>query len=190
MKNIELKDAITQSTISCKPSLSYELKRVDDEPSCEKPIERTHRRDENLKNHTNNPFSSKSKENHDIKTNHLKNPDKNSSHRNHSRHQDDHNSLRSKQSNHRPKENERREPVDVEQRSKRRRSPSASKDHKRARCSRSKSRSKRDRERNVHGRNSPQKVSRNSVGILHGFQLDVKNHIQFSFSAVNVIVVR
>lgn len=166
MKNVESKDSTTQSKISCKPFLLYELKCADNEPS-EKSTEHFVRHDENHKNHTNNPFSSKSKENHEIKTNHLRNLDKNSSHRHQSRHQDDHISLRSKHTNHRPKENERREQLDVE-RTKRRRSPSVSKDHKRMRRSRSRSRSrpKRDRERNVSERSSPEKVSHSSVSIF------------------------
>lgn len=161
VKNAELRDAITQSKISCKPFLQYELKSVENDSN------------ENHKNHTTtNPFSSKSKENHEIKANHhLRNLDKNSSHRHQSsRHQDvehssqDDRSLRSKHNNHRPKESERREQNDVE-RTKRRRSPSVSKDHKRMRRSRSRSRdhAKRDRERNVAERSSPDKVSRSLV---------------------------
>lgn len=173
VKNVESKDATTQSKIACKPFLLYELKCVENDPN-EKPADRTNRHDEHYRNHATNPFSSKSKENHEIKTNdHLRNSEKSSSHRHQSlRHQDDHSSqddrsLRSKHNNNRPKENERREPNDVE-RTKRRRSPSASKDHKRMRRSRSRSRdrTKRDRERNALERNSPDKVSRKLVGFL------------------------
>lgn len=157
---------MTQSRISCKPFLLYELKCADNNESCEKSTERNNRHDEN---HKTNPFVSKSKENYDVKTNHLRNLDKNSSHRHQSRHQDDHISLRSKHNNHhRPKDNERREQMNDVERTKRRRSPSVSKDHKRMRRSRSRSRSrpKRDRERNVIERNSPDKTSHNSVSIL------------------------
>lgn len=154
-KNTEFKDAATQ----CTNSLN-ELRKIDADPN-EKIIEKNHRRDEN---HTNNPFSTKSKENHETKSNNLRNLDKNSSHRHQSRHQDDHINLRSKQSNQRSKENERRDQIDPKW--KRRRSPSVSKsDHKRIRRSRSRSRSR--TKRNVHDRNSPdKKVSRNAVGIL------------------------
>lgn len=165
VKNVEAKDATTQSRISCKPFLNYELKRLDDgEKLCEKPIEPIHvRRDENHTNHTNNPFSLKSKENHEIKSSHSKNADKISSHRRPSRHANDQISLHNKHTtNHRPKENERREQIDVE-RSKRKRSPSESKDNKRIRRSRSRSRSKRERKRNAHEKNSPAKVSRKLV---------------------------
>lgn len=161
MKSTESKEAITQSIISCKPFISYELKRVHDE-SCKKSIDRNRRQDESDKDATKNPFASKSKENHDNKTNHLRKLGKSSSHRQQSRHQEVDTCLRSKHTNHRPKENERREQVDGG-RSKRRRSPSISKNPKRARRSRSRSRSKRARERNVYERCSPDKVSSNSV---------------------------
>lgn len=176
VRSVASNDATTQSKISCKPLLLYELKCVENDP-IEKLTERNNQRhEENHKNHTTNPFQMKPKENHEIKTNnHLRNLDKNSSHRHQtSRHQDDHSiqvddrSLRSKHNNHRPKENnERREQNDIE-RTKRRRSPSTSKDHKRMRRSRSRSRdrSKRDRERNANERNSPDKVSRSLVCIF------------------------
>lgn len=172
---VEWRDAMTQSKISCKPFAHFELKRVD-EDSCENPIEPAYqRRDEGHKSTTTNPFSSKSKENHENKSNHLRNLDKNSSNRHvSSRHQNDQISLRTNHTNHRLKENERRSQVDVE-RSKRKRSPSESKEPKRARRSRSRSRdrSKRDRERNAYERGSPVKVSHSSVGILLHFCSDL-----------------
>lgn len=182
--NIESKDATTQSKISCKPHLLYELKHTDSESS-EKSTERNNRLNENHKNHTNNPFASKSKENHDVKTNHLRNLDKNSSHRHQSWHQDEHISLRSRHSNHRPKENERHEQINDVERTKRKRSPSVTKEHKRMRRSRSRSRQKRDRDRNViEQNNSPDKVSHSLVSVFLPSILiiDLKHNIRVHFS--------
>lgn len=169
MPNVESAHATTQSKISCKPFFIYELKRVDDD-QCEKPIEPVHyRRDDNTtnhKNHTTNPFSTKSKENHETKSNPSKNAEKNSNHRHSSRHQSEQINLRSKHATkYRPKENERRDQVDVE-RTKRKRSPTPSKDNKRTRRTepdRSHTRSKHERKRNDHEKKSPLKASRNEV---------------------------
>ncbi|XP_055311070.1 TRAF3-interacting protein 1-like [Sitodiplosis mosellana] len=161
-KNVQIHNFGTQSQITCKPFVVYELKRVDDAPK-ERLIEQNHRRDENQ---ASNPFA-KSKEN-DIenKSNHKSREcfaEKNGNHRHQptppqTRHQDEYN-LRGKSATQRSRDDERREQSNVE-RSKRRRSRSASKDRKRARRSRSREQQRR-RDRNNHERNSPEKISRN-----------------------------
>lgn len=179
VKNCETKHAATQSKISCKPFLLYEIKSIEND-AIEKPAEKNSRHDENHKqnnsNTNTNPFAPKSKENHEIKANNfVRNLDKDLAHRHQSaRHQDDQSSqdnrsLRSKHNNHRSKENECREQNNVE-RPKRKRSQSVSKDHKRMRRSRSRSREcpKRDKELNVPARDSPEKVSRSTVCIFSG----------------------
>lgn len=161
--NVQTRETFIQTAITCKPFSCYELKRVDDETS-DKSIERNHRRDENP---AKNPFSSKLKENNEIKSTQRNTDKNNGGHRNQTRHQDEHNSLRGKHTNQRSKDDERRsrdEQLSVD-RSKRKRSRSLSKDRKRARRSRSRSRSRprRERERNAHERDSPVRTSRNQV---------------------------
>lgn len=160
-RKIQTFDMGTQSSISCRPFLCYELKKSDDQ--LDKMTElRNHRRDEN---HTSNPFSLKTKEHNEIKVNH-RNAEKDGNHRHQSRHQDDYNSSRVKHANQRSKEDERREQLNVE-RSKRKRSRSQSKERKRSRRSRSRSSNRSHRrDRNAHEPNSPDKASRNQVCLM------------------------
>lgn len=149
----------TQSSITCKPFITYELKKIDDQ--LDKLTDRNHRRDEN---HANNPFSLKAKEHSEIRVN-QRNAEKDGNHRHQSRHQDDYNSSRAKHANQRNKEDERREQTNIE-RSKRKRSRSQSKDRKRSRRSRSRSRSpnrSHRRDRNAPDQSSPDKATRNQV---------------------------
>lgn len=161
---IPTKDSFTQSLITCKPSICYEFKKVDDESQEIPPIYVQYRRDEK---DSKNPFASKPKENNEIKVNH-RNTEKNGGHRHQTRQQDEYGSLRGKRASQRNKDDERREQLNVD-RTKRKRSRSLSKERKRARRSRSRSRSRprRERERNVHERNSPEKTSRNQVATFN-----------------------
>lgn len=166
-KNVQTHNAGTQSQITCKPFVMYELKRVDDIPTDKLP-ERNYRRDENP---TFNPFAKSKENNNDNKVNHKTRDcfvEKNGNHRHQpstqSRQQDDHN-LRGKHVNQRSRDDERRDQSNAE-RLKRRRSRSASKDRKRVRRSRrceQQQQQERRRDRNNHDRKSPEKTSSNLV---------------------------
>lgn len=147
-KKIQTQNAFTQTHISCKPLLSYELKGIEDDAR-EKSVERLKRRGENRVN--NAPISKADESKVSQKP---RESDKGAANQR-LRHQE----LRAKQNNRR-REDERRDQLFPE-RPKRRRSRSASKDRKRPRRSRSRSRERR-RDRN-HERKSPEKPSRNPV---------------------------
>lgn len=144
----------TQTQITCKPFMVYELKRTDDAPK-ERLFER---RDENQ---SSNPFAKSKENNIENKSNHKPREfvaEKNGNHRHH-----DEYDLRVKLANPRSRDDERREPSNAE-RSKRRRSRSTSKDRKRARRSRSREQQQRSRrDRNHYEQNSPERISRNQV---------------------------
>ncbi|XP_031627408.1 arginine/serine-rich coiled-coil protein 2 [Contarinia nasturtii] len=158
-RNLQTRSSATQSQITCKPFIPYELVEIDLDAR-DKSMERSHRRNDNQRS---NPFASKS--NNDNCNENKVNPksreicvDKN--HRQQFR--DDY-STRGKHSNQRSRNDERREQLNVE-RPKRRRSRSLSKERKRARRSRSRSRSRSHAERRLrrrNERNSPDKGTRN-----------------------------
>lgn len=176
-KNVQTNSIGTQSQITCKPFLVYELKRVDVDAPREvtretAAVERNHRL-RGDENQTNNPFAKSKENNNENKANHKTTreyfAEKNGNHRQapssqQLRHQDDYN-LRGKHMNQRSRDGDERtrDQSNVE-RSKRRRSRSGSpsKDRKRARRSRSREQQQR-RHRNNHERSSPEKPSRNQV---------------------------